>query len=55
MEKSRLAEQQAKGHNPSLAGDNKSTQAENEAMSLGSLVGRNEIKKPWYAKSKIPA
>ena len=30
------------------------SQSEKESMSLGSLVGRNEIAKPWYAKSTMP-
>ena len=31
------------------------SQLEKESMSLGSLVGRNEIAKPWYTKSTMPA
>ena len=47
MEKASLAERQ-----PRMG---ESSQAEKESMSLGSLVGRNEIAKPWYTKSTMPA
>ena len=30
------------------------SQAEKESMSLGAIVGRNDIAKPWYTKSTMP-
>ena len=30
------------------------TQAEKEAMSMGAMVGRSEIAKPWYTKHTMP-